>query len=121
LNQINGAVVLPEGCPKDCRDCVEMLRIALLAGRIEARGLAVHLDRCGTRTKVGHYDSVTVTNPREPGRGTFHIGAGGAATWDYYVPDFDDDRVLDEIANVLTGNSPSSGTRKSRNWRGGSR
>jgi hypothetical protein len=78
-----------------------MNSIMALAAKLQDRGLDVFMETCSTGTGNGHYDAMTVTNPREPKRGFFHVGTDGAATWDYPAPDLDDSSLPAEIANAL--------------------
>jgi len=107
VDQINGSVVFPGGCPDDCAGCASMRRLFKLAGRLRAQGLDAHFDTCNDATTGRHFDSVTITNPRQPHRGSFHIDGDGSTTWNYPLAALDEHAITpltDEIANVLRVN-----------------
>jgi hypothetical protein len=107
VDQINGSLVFPAGCPDDCPGCASMRRLFKLAGRLRAQGLDAHFGTCDEATAGRHVDSVTITNPRQPHRGSFHVDGDGCTTWDYPLAALDEHAIgplVDEIANVLRVN-----------------
>lgn len=92
-------------CADDCKGCASEQRLAILDGKLKARGLETMLDICDTQTTDGHYDSLVVTNPADPKRGAFLIDKDGAVTWNFpgIKPDTDDGvaRLTDEAINAL--------------------
>jgi hypothetical protein len=113
LNQVNGSSAPP--CPEDCTDCAGEQRLFLLADRLRHRGLEVSFDTCDSQTKDGHYDSVTVTNPSLPERGSLHIDSDGEVVWHRPGAKLDDDgigRILDEAINALRANGMRLPTRQ---------
>lgn len=103
MNQVNGH----DPCGGNCAACASENRLRLLAEKLNNRGLETHFDTCDSRTNNGHYDSLTVTNPRQPERGSFHVEGDGCVTWDCPVARLDDDgigRIVDEAINALRAN-----------------
>jgi hypothetical protein len=113
LDVINGSLVFPDDCPDDCRFCDDMMLLAVISGNLENRGLQTSLDTCDTETPKGHYDSVLVTNPKEPERGAFHLDADGTAAWHWTAADLRHPALLDEISHVLRVNGLPRRVRRS--------
>jgi hypothetical protein len=92
-------------CPADCAACDREQPLRLLAQKLRNHGLDARLTTCGMED--GHCDSVTVTNPANPQRGSLHIDDDGRATWDFPGARLDDDgigRMTDEAINCLRAN-----------------
>jgi excisionase family DNA binding protein len=107
VDQINGSVVFFGGCPGDCPGCASMRRLLNLAGRLRAQGLDARFGAFDDTATGRHFDSVTITNPRQPHRGSFHVDGDGWTSWDYPLTALDEHAIgplAEQIANVLRVN-----------------
>lgn len=71
MDRVNESTRVRDACADNCRGCADQGRLGVIAEGLTARGLEIAFDTCDSHTIDGHFDSVIVTNPREPSGAPF--------------------------------------------------
>lgn len=90
--------------PDECNECAHEVPLRAVVDRLQRKGLDARLTNCGVVD--GHFDSIQVTNPRKPERGTLHIDDDGTVAWHYFAGKLDDEgigRLVGEAIDTLRG------------------